>query len=42
MKQQGVRTISCFNGGLTGPERYYNTLLFNLKTQLANEKKGTP
>ncbi len=34
MREQGVRVISCFNAGLTGDERSFNTTLFRLKTEL--------
>jgi len=34
MREYGVRVVSCFNGGLTGDERSYNTTLFRLKTEL--------
>ena len=32
MKGRGIRRISCFNGGLTPDERYYNSKLFELET----------
>ncbi len=35
MRTLGVRTVSCFNGGLTNDESRYNSELFRLKTQLA-------
>lgn len=34
MKANGVRKVSCFNGGLTREESYYNTELFRLNTLL--------
>ena len=34
MKARNVRVVSCFNGGLTSDERYYNTYLFDLKSRL--------
>ena len=34
MKENNVRKISCFNGGLTQSESYYNSKLFELKTKL--------
>lgn len=34
MKANGIRTTSCFNGGLTKEEYYYNSQLFKLKAQV--------
>lgn len=34
MKRQGIRVMSCFNGGLTREESMYNQNLFALKTEL--------
>ena len=33
MKAQGVRVVSCFNGGLSLDERRFNARLFALKTE---------
>ena len=38
MKLSGIRVVSCFNGGLTQMESYYNQQLFRLKTELARLK----
>jgi len=34
MKRKGVRRVSCFNGGLSGDERYYNQEIFRLNTEI--------
>lgn len=39
MKAKGIRKVSCFNGGLSRDESYYNTELFRLNTQLQQASK---
>jgi hypothetical protein len=34
MKAAGIRVTSCFNGGLTREESWYNSQLFRLKAEL--------
>ena len=34
MKLLGIKVTSCFNGGLTKDEYYYNSKLFALKAKL--------
>lgn len=34
MRADGVRTVSCFNGGLTPAEYRYNSTLTRLKVEL--------
>lgn len=38
MKENGIRVISCFNGGLTPSESRYNSELFRLKTLIGPNK----
>lgn len=39
MKAEGVRRISCFNGGLTDRERYFNGEIFRLNTLIKKYSK---
>lgn len=39
MKREGVRRISCFNGGLTDRERYFNGEIFRLETTIKKYSK---
>ena len=34
MKERGIKKTSCFNGGLTAEEHWFNSKLFELKTKL--------
>jgi hypothetical protein len=34
MKREGVRRISCFNGGLSDRERYFNGEIFRIETTI--------
>lgn len=40
MKEQGIRVVSCFNGGLTPDESRHNTRLFELKVNLEKAEKA--
>jgi len=40
MKENRIRVTSCFNGGLTRMESYWNRKLFDLKSTLLAYKAG--
>jgi hypothetical protein len=39
MKENGIKVVSCFNGGHSRESLSYNQRLFKLKTQLERETK---
>lgn len=39
MKRAGIRKISCFNGGLSRDEYYYNSMLFRLTTEIQRAER---
>lgn len=40
MKENNIRIIACFNGGLTSMESYWNSKLFDLKSTLLAYEAG--